>query len=136
MLSLKNVSLELKSGETLLNNISLEVKKGDFITISGCEKNREALLSVLGCLESKYKGEVYVDDIEISNFSEVQNLSLRREKFAYFLRSSVILDSLTVRENVELPLSFAGLDIKKQEEIILYLVEEGLIILLKQREVG
>lgn len=118
MLSLKNVTIETKNGQTLLNNVSLDVKKGDLIVLSGCEENREALLSVLGGLEVVTKGEVYVDDIEISKFSATQNVKLRREKFAYFLKSSIIDECLTVRENVELPLLFAGVESKLIEESV------------------
>lgn len=113
MLSIKNITIQEKSGRQLLSNVTLEVKKGDYVAIEGSKAAAESLLLVLGGLKPVTSGEVYVDGIEISNYSLAQMTELRRNKFAYFLADSEIDPSLTVRENVELPLLFLKLDAKE-----------------------
>lgn len=118
MLSLKNISIiDKKTNQPLINNVSLEVKSGDFVVISGQKaKERDLLVSVLGALESVESGEVYVDGIEQTKYTNSQMISLRREKFGYMLEDCVLDEYLSTAENIVMPLVFAGAETKIKNE--------------------
>ena len=118
MLSLKNVSIiDKKNNQPLLNNVSLEVRPGDFVMISGQNpKEREVLISALGALETVDSGEIYIDGIEQTKYTMSQMVTLRREKFGYFLEDGYIDEFLTTSQNIALPLTFANIEQKIYKE--------------------
>ncbi|QQX80489.1 ABC transporter ATP-binding protein [Shewanella sp. KX20019] len=95
---------------TALNDISLSIGEGEFLAImgpSGCGKS--TLLSILGMLDSPSKGQFYFDGTELSQFSEKQLAQVRKSNIGFVFQSFNLIDDLTVRENVELPLQYQGL---------------------------
>ena len=118
MLKLKNVNcVDPKTQKLLLNNVTFEVREGDYIAVtSQNEKEQETLLQVLGAVRSVKSGEVYIDGIELTKHTPSQLTFLRRGKFGYIFRDSILDEALTVGENVELPLVFAGVNSKEQQE--------------------
>lgn len=118
MQTLKNVQITNKSGLDVLNNVTMEVKSGDFLVVLGDEFSREVLLSTIGALEVVTNGEIYIDGIELSKYTSAQVTGLRRTQFGYFMKDSALEELLTVKENVELPLLFAGIEPQKREELV------------------
>ncbi|WP_133408497.1 ABC transporter ATP-binding protein [Parashewanella tropica] len=101
---------------TALNDINIQVEQGEFVAImgpSGCGKS--TLLSILGMLDSPSEGEYHFDGIELSQYSEKQLSSVRKSNIGFVFQSFNLIDDLTVRENVELPLQYQGLA-KKQRQ--------------------
>ena len=111
MLKLNNVSYRKgKKTTELVRNVTMEVRDADYIAISGQnDAERHALLEILGAVIAPQMGEVYIDGIEYSHHTPNQLTILRRSSFGYFLFDSELNEALTVGENVELPLVFAGL---------------------------
>ena len=120
MLSLKNVTIaNKKTNINLLNNVSLEVKQGDFIVVGGQNDiERETLISTIGALEELSSGEMYVDGIELTKYTQAQKVLLRREKFGYMLLDTMLDENLSVRDNISLPLVFAGVIKEKCNELV------------------
>jgi len=116
MLKLINVSLKnSKNNTNVLDNVTLEVREGDYVVISGQnEKEQEALLEVLGAVSAPKTGEVYIDGIELTKYTQNQLTIMRRGKFGYLLKCSELDHSLSVGENVEMPLIFAGVPIEEK----------------------
>jgi len=110
MIKLTNVSRSFITHDietTALNNINLSVKEGDFLAImgpSGCGKS--TLLSLLGMLDSPDSGDYIFDEQNISKFSERKLAKLRSSSIGFVFQSFNLIDSLTVFENVELPLQY------------------------------
>ena len=108
---------------TALNRVDFEVKSGEFIAImgpSGCGKS--TLLNVVGLLDSPSGGRYYFDNADVSTFSEKQRTSLRKGNIGFVFQSFNLIDELTVRENVEMPLFYLnvkGTERKKRVEAIL-----------------
>lgn len=98
-----------------LNNVSIEVKQGEFVAImgpSGCGKS--TLLNILGLLDNPTGGEYYLNGTEVSRYTESQRTSLRKGVIGFVFQSFNLIDELTVFENVELPLLYAGVSVHER----------------------
>jgi putative ABC transport system ATP-binding protein len=98
-------------GETVhaLNGVSLEVHRGEFIALvgrSGCGKS--TLLNLAGAMDFPTSGQVWLDGVQTSQLDDAGLTRLRREKVGFVFQSFQLLNTLTVVENVELPLLLAG----------------------------
>jgi putative ABC transport system ATP-binding protein len=92
-----------------LNGVSLEVQAGEFVALvgrSGCGKS--TLLNLAGAMDFPTKGVVLIDGVSTSAPNDAQQTQLRREKVGFVFQSFQLLHTLTVLENVELPLLLAG----------------------------
>lgn len=90
-----------------LNNVSIEVKDGEFVAImgpSGCGKS--TLLNILGLLDNPSEGEYYLNEKEVSKYTEAQRTSLRKGVIGFVFQSFNLIDELNVYENIELPLLY------------------------------
>ena len=98
-----------------LNNVSIEVKQGEFVAImgpSGCGKS--TLLNILGLLDNPTGGEYYLNGMEVSKYTESQRTNLRKGVIGFVFQSFNLIDELTVFENVELPLLYAGVSTRER----------------------
>lgn len=92
-----------------LADISLEVAAGEFVALvgrSGCGKS--TLLHLAGAMDFPTKGEVRIDGAATNPLSDAAQTQLRREKVGFVFQSFQLLHTLSVIENVELPLLLAG----------------------------
>ena len=111
-LSLEDVTKEYAT-ETqpvrALNNISLRIEPGRFVALvgrSGCGKS--TLLHLAGAMDFPTAGRVMLDGVSTDRLTEPELTQLRREKVGFVFQSFQLLHTLTVVENVELPLLLAG----------------------------
>jgi ABC-type lipoprotein export system ATPase subunit len=92
-----------------LRDVSLAVARGEFVAIvgrSGCGKS--TLLNLAGAMDFPTSGSVLIDGVNTSNLSESALTKLRREKVGFIFQSFQLLPTLSVLENVELPLLLSG----------------------------
>ena len=92
-----------------LHDVSLEVATGQFLALvgrSGCGKS--TLLNLAGAMDFPTSGQVLVDGISTNSLSDAGLTQLRRQKVGFIFQSFQLLHTLTVLENVELPLLLAG----------------------------
>lgn len=90
-----------------LDKINLTVREGEFLAVmgpSGCGKS--TLLNILGLIDNPSSGEFYFLDKEVSNYTEKQRAELRKNNIGFIFQSFNLIDELTVRENIELPLLY------------------------------
>jgi ABC-type lipoprotein export system ATPase subunit len=112
ILALQSVSKEyLSDGQRVqaLNNVSLDVKRGEFVALvgrSGCGKS--TLLNLAGAMDFPTSGQVLLDGVSTASLMDAGLTQLRREKVGFIFQSFQLLHTLTVFENVELPLLLAG----------------------------
>ena len=100
---------------TAINGINLEINKGEFLAImgpSGCGKS--TLLNLLGLLDNPTSGELWFMGEEISRYTENNRTDLRNGNLGFVFQSFNLIDELTVFENVELPLLYAGVSAKER----------------------
>jgi putative ABC transport system ATP-binding protein len=111
ILSFQNVSKSYDTdGQVVhaLNDISLAVEAGEFVAVvgrSGCGKS--TLLHLAGAMDFPTQGVVLLDGISSSSLDDAKQTQLRREKVGFIFQSFQLLHTLTVQENVELPLLLA-----------------------------
>jgi ABC-type lipoprotein export system ATPase subunit len=92
-----------------LNGISLEVASGEFVALvgrSGCGKS--TLLNLAGAMDFPSSGEVLLDGVVTSSRDDSALTKLRGEKVGFVFQSFQLINTLSVAENVELPLLLAG----------------------------
>lgn len=112
ILSLQDVSKNyLSDGQPVraLHGLSLEVHRGEFVALvgrSGCGKS--TLLNLAGAMDFPTSGAVFLDGVPTSSLPDAQLTKLRREKVGFIFQSFQLIHTLTVFENVELPLLLAG----------------------------
>jgi putative ABC transport system ATP-binding protein len=112
ILSLRGVTKDYVSdGQPVraLDGVTLDVERGEFVALvgrSGCGKS--TLLNVSGAMDFPSAGEVFLDGVSTSKLKDSALTSIRREKVGFIFQSFQLLHTLTVVENVELPLLLAG----------------------------
>ena len=112
ILSLQDVSKDyLTDGQPVhaLKGLSLNVERGEFVALvgrSGCGKS--TLLNLAGAMDFPTSGKVLLDGVSTSSLEDNGLTRLRRERVGFIFQSFQLLHTLTVFENVELPLLLAG----------------------------
>jgi putative ABC transport system ATP-binding protein len=94
-----------------VNSISLTIYKGEFISIIGPSgSGKTTLINLLGCLDNPTAGKLVLGGRPIfgnsAKLSEHDLTKIRRETFGYIFQNFYLIPTLTVRENVMLPLTF------------------------------
>jgi len=112
MVTFRNVIKDYSAdGQTVraLEGISLEVTGGQFVALvgrSGCGKS--TLLNLAGAMDFPTSGEVLLDGVSTNSRDDATLTKLRREKVGFVFQSFQLINTLSVVENVELPLLLAG----------------------------
>ena len=90
---------------TALSGVSLEFQKGDFVSIMGPSGGgKTTFLNCLGGLDFPDQGEIYLNDRLLNNLSDKELTELRRKEIGFVFQFFNLMPTLTVQENVELPL--------------------------------
>ncbi|MDG1842976.1 MAG: ABC transporter ATP-binding protein [Nitrospinaceae bacterium] len=104
----KNVYKYYYTGDekvTALSGVSLEFQKGDFVSIMGPSGGgKTTFLNCLGGLDFPDQGEIYLNDRLLNNLSDKELTELRRKEIGFVFQFFNLMPTLTVQENVELPL--------------------------------
>ena len=107
-----------------LNDVQLSVKPGEFIAImgpSGCGKS--TLLNILGLLDTPTRGSYLLNGVDVSRMKENERVDVRKGVIGFVFQSFNLIDELTVKENIELPLIYLGLDRSERRERVQKVME-------------
>jgi putative ABC transport system ATP-binding protein len=117
MIKLDNVekSYPCGAGRTwVLRRIHLEIGEGEFITIMGPSgAGKSTLMAIVGMLDGDWKGEYFLEDHPVHRLNNRQRVELHKRYIGFVFQQYHLLDSLTVAENLDLPLSYRN--IRKSE---------------------
>jgi len=94
-----------------LSGIYLDIQKGEYLSIagpSGCGKS--TLLSILGLLDTPSEGEFVLNENPVENLSLSERARIRNREVGFIFQSFNLIGDLTVYENVELPLTYRGMN--------------------------
>jgi ABC-type lipoprotein export system ATPase subunit len=111
-LELREVSKTYRNGGTpvpVLRDVSLALPPGSLTALvgrSGCGKT--TLLNLAGAMDLPTSGAVFIDGLATSSLSDAELTALRRRRVGFVFQFFQLLPTLTVLENVELPLLLAG----------------------------
>ncbi len=112
VMKLENICKEYGEGEAkvrALCNIDVEIKKGEAIAIMGPSgSGKSTMLHILGLLDRPSDGKLYLDGIETSTLDDDELAEIRGRKIGFVFQFFFLVPSLTVLENVELPMMLLG----------------------------
>lgn len=103
MIKIENLNKSFNS-KNVLFGINLEIPNGETLAIigsSGCGKS-VLLKNIVGLLVPD-SGKIYIDNVDITNISKKQLYKIR-QKFGFLFQGAALFDSITVEENIALPL--------------------------------
>lgn len=109
----------------VLADLSLQVRAGEFVAImgpSGCGKS--TLLNILGLLDEVDAGQYVFGQTDVTHFSERQKDLFRQQHMGFVFQSFNLINELSIYENVELPLVYAGLGAAPRRERVTALLEQ------------
>ena len=105
-------------GETqvkALDGVSLEVNRGEFVCIIGTSgSGKSTLLHMLGGLDNPSSGNVIIDDTDISKLKGDNLCIFRRRKIGFIFQSFNLVPSISVYDNIILPIQLDGKKIDKE----------------------
>ena len=131
IIKIENISKFYQSGQNqvvALSGISLVIQQGDFSTIMGPSGGgKTTLLNCIGGLDSPDEGEIYFNGQQMTTMQDKQLTELRREQIGFVFQFFNLLPTLTLRENVELPLLLAQSAKGKESRIDSLLEYVGLL---------
>ncbi len=102
---------------TALKGVSMHIEPGEFASImgpSGCGKS--TMMNVLGCLDKMTSGKYILNGKDISGLSDNELATIRNKEIGFVFQSFNLLPRMTILDNVELPMVYAGVPPKERRE--------------------
>lgn len=101
----------------VLKNINLKVEEGEYIAIMGPSgSGKTTLMNLVGCLDVPTSGTLQLNGVDISTQTEDQLARLRNSFIGFVFQQFHLLAELDARDNVALPLLYAGVSLKERRE--------------------
>ena len=122
MIKLRGISRTFGRGDErteALREVDLDVTEGEFLTVmgpSGCGKS--TLLSVVGMLDGAWTGEYYFFDQSVHKLKLKRRIDLNRQYMGFVFQQYHLIDSVTVYENLELPLSYRKIPSRERAQMV------------------
>src|SRR6266516_4171616 len=108
-----------------LSGIHLEINKGEYVSIagpSGCGKS--TLLSILGLLDSPTEGKYTLNSRPVEDLDLSERARIRNREVGFIFQSFNLIGDLNVFENVELPLTYRGMNAAERKERVVEALEK------------
>ena len=122
MISLRNIEKYYEHGPTktfILRRINLDIREGEFISIMGPSgAGKSTILHILGMHDSSWTGEYYFNDVPVHRLSKKERSELYKKYVGFVFQSYHLLDSLTVYENLDIPLSYRNIKKSERDSIV------------------
>ncbi len=101
----------LESEVRALDGVSLTIERGEFVAVVGQSgSGKSTMMNVLGCLDIPTRGDYLLDGTDVRELSDKQLSRIRNKQIGFIFQQYNLIQSLTVLENVELPLIYQGID--------------------------
>ncbi|MGM9935918.1 MAG: ABC transporter ATP-binding protein [Candidatus Ornithomonoglobus sp.] len=120
LVELKNIYKIYHMGDTdvhALDGISLTIDRGEFVAIVGSSgSGKSTCMNIIGCLDVPTSGTYKLNGRNITNYTEDELADVRNKMLGFIFQQYNLIPKLTVIENVQLPLLYAGLSEKEQRK--------------------
>lgn len=120
MLEVRDIVKTYKNGEInfrALREVSLKVEKGEFTSIMGPSgSGKSTFMNILGCLDKMDEGSYVLNNKNISNLKDDELARIRNKEIGFVFQAFNLLPRMTILENVELPMVYAGIAEKERRE--------------------
>jgi ABC-type lipoprotein export system ATPase subunit len=122
MITLRNVEKFFEHGPTktyVLRRINLDIKEGEFISIMGPSgAGKSTLLHLLGMHDTAWTGDYNFLEFPIHRLNKKDRSEVYKKYIGFVFQSYHLLDSLTVYENLDIPLSYRNIKKAERESIV------------------
>lgn len=120
MIEVNNIVKNYITGDfdfTALKSVSLKIEKGEFTSIMGPSgSGKSTFMNILGCLDRMNSGTYILNDKDVSNLSDNELAYIRNKEIGFVFQAFNLLPRMTILENVELPMVYAGVPRKERKE--------------------
>jgi len=122
LIQLRNLEKSFEAGGQkfyVLRRVMLDVQPGEFVTIMGPSgAGKSTLLSILGMLDGAWSGEYFFNDQPVHRLNTKQRNELHKYNIGFVFQSYHLIDTLTVYENLEVPLSYKNIPHKERSSLV------------------
>ena len=128
MIKLKGINKYYTSGDEKLHalkNVDLEIEKGEFLAIMGPSgSGKSTMIKILGLLDKEFEGVYLLNGKEIKTLNDDLLSKLRNKSIGFVFQDFNLIDRLTIKENIELPMLYMGSGIKKTKNRVNELLDK------------
>lgn len=112
ILKIENLKKMYGKGENLVNavdDVSFSIERGEFVAVVGPSgSGKSTLLHLIGGVDRPNDGKIYIEGTDISNYNSKELALFRRRKVGIVYQFYNLIPNLTVKHNIELPLTLDG----------------------------
>ncbi len=120
MIDLEQIERIFQVGEETvyaLREVNLAIQPGEYVSIMGPSgSGKSTLLNILGLLDRPDQGVYRLEGMDTTELSERKQADVRRHKIGFIFQFFHLIPRLTAAENVELPLTLAGIEARQRRE--------------------
>ncbi len=120
LIELKNVYKIYQMGEETvhaLDGVDLTIDRGEFVAIVGSSgSGKSTAMNIIGCLDVPTSGTYHLGGVDVSTMDDDQQAEIRNKMLGFIFQQYNLIPKLTVLENVELPLLYAGVPGEERRE--------------------
>lgn len=117
IVDLENISKVYTRGSEKVHaveDVSFSINRGEYVSIMGPSgSGKTTLLNLIGCLDKPTSGKLSINSVDVSGMEEKNLVKVRKESIGFVFQQFFLIPTLTVKQNVELPVLFAQ---KKSDE--------------------
>ncbi len=120
MIRTEDLTRHFLMGEKIaaLEAVTLEIAAGDYVAITGPSgSGKSTFMGIVGCLDRPTRGRCWIDGQDTSGLSSDELAGIRNRKIGFVFQSFNLLERLNARENIELPLMYAGVSKRARRDI-------------------
>ncbi|WP_034552516.1 ABC transporter ATP-binding protein [Carnobacterium funditum] len=138
MIELKNIVKTYRTGDeslVALDDVTLSIADGEFTAVMGPSgSGKSTLMNILGLLDQFDSGTYYLNGVDVSELSDNEGAHVRNKEIGFIFQSFNLMPRMTILENVELPMVYAGIPAKERKKRALKALERvGLADRVKHR---
>ncbi len=122
IIKMRGLEKSYKSGfgrTYVLRRVNVDIKPGEFVTIMGPSgAGKSTLLSIMGMLDGSWEGDYYFLDYPVHDLNSKERNRLNREYIGFVFQSYHLIDSMTVYENLDVPLSYRNIKRSQRKSMV------------------
>ena len=120
LIEFREVCKYYQMGDTTVkaaDRISFQIQKGEFVAIVGQSgSGKSTCMNIIGCLDVPTSGTYLLDGQDVGQMNKNQLAAIRNKMLGFIFQQYNLIPKLTVQENVELPLLYAGVSSEERHE--------------------